>query len=325
MDRPGGAECHCRGTTPGRDRRADRRRRHGADRRQRGPAAGHRALGSRTAGPGRRAGGGTRPGVACRWPDRTTLEPVAPRVAVLPEHHTGWTGRPGLRGSFAGRGWSPAFTTTAVTLDGDAVSGFAAVRPGRRWRSRPPTTTPAGPAARPRAAAQRPAPRPGRRSPTPRPTCTRSTTWCWRSRCRPRRTNCSTSPGGTTASGCRSGPARHRHPPAGEPQGPDRRGQRLRAARRHRRVRLRDRRGLGACTPRGAATTSTTPSGSSPASRCSAAASCCCPARCGSATGESYREPVDLRLVRRRARRGGPPVPPAPARPRARRSRPTAR
>jgi alpha-galactosidase len=46
-------------------------------------------------------------------------EPVAgsnnldprPRVAVLAEHATGWTGRPGLGGSAAGLGWSPSFRT----------------------------------------------------------------------------------------------------------------------------------------------------------------------------------------------------------------------
>jgi alpha-galactosidase len=58
------------------------------------------------------------------------LEPH-PRVAVLPEHRTGWTGRPGLRGSFAGIGWSPAFAVTSVTLDGAAVRGFAGAGPGR--------------------------------------------------------------------------------------------------------------------------------------------------------------------------------------------------
>ena len=57
------------------------------------------------------------------------LEPV-PRVAVLPEHCTGWTGRPGLRGSFAGSGWSPAFRTTSIRLDGAPVAGFAAAGPG---------------------------------------------------------------------------------------------------------------------------------------------------------------------------------------------------
>src|SRR3954453_5244636 len=49
------------------------------------------------------------------------VEP-APRVSVLPQHSTGWTGRPGLRGSFDGRGWSTAFTTREVRLDGLAVA-----------------------------------------------------------------------------------------------------------------------------------------------------------------------------------------------------------
>jgi alpha-galactosidase len=57
------------------------------------------------------------------------IEPV-PRLPVLPEHRTGWTGRPGLRGSFSGRGWSPAFASAAVSLDGRPVSGFASSGPG---------------------------------------------------------------------------------------------------------------------------------------------------------------------------------------------------
>jgi alpha-galactosidase len=47
-------------------------------------------------------------------------EPV--RVAVLPEHWTGWVGRPGLSGSRAGQAWSPKFTTTEVRVDGETVS-----------------------------------------------------------------------------------------------------------------------------------------------------------------------------------------------------------
>jgi alpha-galactosidase len=43
-------------------------------------------------------------------------EPV--RLAVLPEHWTGWVGRPGLSGSRAGRDWSPRFTATEVRVDG---------------------------------------------------------------------------------------------------------------------------------------------------------------------------------------------------------------
>ncbi len=46
------------------------------------------------------------------------------RVAVLPEHHAGWLGRPGISGSRGGRSWSPRFTTTAVRVDGEPVSGF---------------------------------------------------------------------------------------------------------------------------------------------------------------------------------------------------------
>ncbi|MCA2214264.1 alpha-galactosidase [Jidongwangia harbinensis] len=57
-----------------------------------------------------------------------TVEP-RPRIAVLPEHHTGWIGRPGLRGSFAGTGWSPAFAATSVTVDGAPVAGFVATGP----------------------------------------------------------------------------------------------------------------------------------------------------------------------------------------------------
>lgn len=47
-----------------------------------------------------------------------------PRPAILPEHHTGWVGRPGVAGSFAGAGWSPRFLVDAVELDGAPVDGF---------------------------------------------------------------------------------------------------------------------------------------------------------------------------------------------------------
>ena len=47
-------------------------------------------------------------------------EPV--RVAMLPEHRTGWVGRPGLSGSRGGRDWSPRFTGAEVFVDGDAVT-----------------------------------------------------------------------------------------------------------------------------------------------------------------------------------------------------------
>lgn len=47
-------------------------------------------------------------------------EPI--RVALLPEHHTGWTGRPGISGSRQGRDWSPTFLTTKLELDGASTS-----------------------------------------------------------------------------------------------------------------------------------------------------------------------------------------------------------
>src|SRR4030095_3806605 len=43
------------------------------------------------------------------------------RLAILPEHWTGWVGRPGLSGSRAGRDWSPKFTATTVRVDGTPV------------------------------------------------------------------------------------------------------------------------------------------------------------------------------------------------------------
>ena len=47
-------------------------------------------------------------------------EPV--RVALLPEHWTGWVGRPGISGSRDGRDWSPRFTTTALRVDGRDIA-----------------------------------------------------------------------------------------------------------------------------------------------------------------------------------------------------------
>ena len=46
-------------------------------------------------------------------------EPV--RATLIPEHWTGWVGRPGLSGSRGGRDWSPKFTTTALVIDGESV------------------------------------------------------------------------------------------------------------------------------------------------------------------------------------------------------------
>jgi alpha-galactosidase len=57
------------------------------------------------------------------------IRPV-PRPAVLPEHHWGWTGYPGLNGSRGGVAWTPDFRTQAVTLDGAPVTGFRSDGPG---------------------------------------------------------------------------------------------------------------------------------------------------------------------------------------------------
>ena len=43
-------------------------------------------------------------------------------VSLLPEHWTGWTGRPGLSGSRSGTAWSPRFTVTSAELDGTPVA-----------------------------------------------------------------------------------------------------------------------------------------------------------------------------------------------------------
>ena len=49
------------------------------------------------------------------------------RLALLPEHRTGWVGRPGLSGSRMGRDWSPEFVVTWVALDGRAIESTADV------------------------------------------------------------------------------------------------------------------------------------------------------------------------------------------------------
>ncbi|MBT2539029.1 alpha-galactosidase [Arthrobacter sp. ISL-69] len=49
---------------------------------------------------------------------------LPPRPSLLPGQHGGWTGRPGLRGSFDGVGWSTKFRTDTVSLNGTPVTGF---------------------------------------------------------------------------------------------------------------------------------------------------------------------------------------------------------
>lgn len=52
---------------------------------------------------------------------------VPMRLSVLPEHWTGWVGRPGISGSRQSRSWSPKFTTTAISVDGENQSEPPAV------------------------------------------------------------------------------------------------------------------------------------------------------------------------------------------------------
>ena len=49
---------------------------------------------------------------------------LPPRPGLLPGQDSGWMGRPGLRGSFGGIGWSPKFRTRTLTLNGTPVTGY---------------------------------------------------------------------------------------------------------------------------------------------------------------------------------------------------------
>ena len=74
---------------------------------------------------------------------QANIAPVVPnsvdlpvRIALLPEHFTGWTGRPGLSGSRNGTSWSPKFVVerleiaSAVTPDVDESGGLVLVSTG---------------------------------------------------------------------------------------------------------------------------------------------------------------------------------------------------
>jgi alpha-galactosidase len=58
------------------------------------------------------------------------LVDLPPRVAVLPEPWTGWTGRPGLAGSRDGRAWSTRFVVDRIQLDGAALTESVVAGPG---------------------------------------------------------------------------------------------------------------------------------------------------------------------------------------------------
>ncbi|HET6968284.1 MAG TPA: glycoside hydrolase family 36 N-terminal domain-containing protein, partial [Ornithinibacter sp.] len=52
------------------------------------------------------------------------------RVAVLPEQHRAWAGRPGLQGSRDGRSWSRRFVVERTALDGEPLTGTHVGGPG---------------------------------------------------------------------------------------------------------------------------------------------------------------------------------------------------
>ena len=200
-----------------------------------------------------------------------TVDPPM-RLALLPEHRTGWVGRPGLSGSRAGRDWSPEFVVTQVDArrPDDRVDrgrhGDQRRRrdPGRRGGRR------GGPApARPdrRALPRRPAPYAGRADQHRRRRVRAE-------RLRDRLPGPADGPGDPglrralgQGTGAAAADAQHRHAPARGPARPHRPGRDHPAARRHARVRLRRPARSGRCTSAGAATTPTTRSGCPPASR----------------------------------------------------------
>ena len=56
-------------------------------------------------------------------------EPV--RLAILPEHHAGWSGKPGVGGHRSdGADWSPRFTVDTLDVTGEAEATRASSGPG---------------------------------------------------------------------------------------------------------------------------------------------------------------------------------------------------
>ncbi len=218
-------------------------------------------------------------------------------MALLPEHWTGWVGRPGLSGSRQGRDWSPKFASTAVRVDGGEVEpqpgGWAlhtagpgrvevdatddeaqlaltveiALEPSGLLRLQARLTNLAEDAYQvDDCVLALPVPQVGREI--------LDFAGRWGKERTPQRRE-----------------LHGRHPPARGPQGPHRTGRRHGAPRRRPRLRVRRRRGVGGPHRverqphplRGAALHRR--------SRSSAAGSCCCPESSGSARGETYTTP----------------------------------
>lgn len=63
-------------------------------------------------------------------PQSGNVVDAAVRVAVLPEHHAGWEGKPGVVGHRDGTSWSPRFVLEGVEVDGSAVADAGLVETG---------------------------------------------------------------------------------------------------------------------------------------------------------------------------------------------------
>lgn len=76
---------------------------------------------------------------AVEEPDTGNVVDQAVRVALLPEHHAGWEGRPGVIGHRGGADWSPLFTVASIDVATEA--GGDVRRDGRLVEVGPATAT----------------------------------------------------------------------------------------------------------------------------------------------------------------------------------------
>lgn len=63
-------------------------------------------------------------------PSSGNVVDAAVRVGILPEHHAGWEGKPGIVGHREGTSWSPRFTLEGIELDGSPVADGGLVETG---------------------------------------------------------------------------------------------------------------------------------------------------------------------------------------------------
>lgn len=68
--------------------------------------------------------------VAAVEPSSGNVVDAAVRVGILPEHHVGWEGRPGVVGHREGTSWSPRFVLERIELDGSTISDGGLVETG---------------------------------------------------------------------------------------------------------------------------------------------------------------------------------------------------